>query len=151
MPGMDGLAVQQVLAADGEPRPFIFFSGKGNIATSVRAMKAGAIDFLTKPVDGRALLAAIARAEILDAKQRRADAELAAIREKVATLTRREQQVLTYVLAGSQNRHAAARLGIAERTIKLHRQRIMEKLGLRAVADLVRLAQRAGIAPAPMS
>ena len=149
MPGLDGLALQQILAARDIQRPIIFLTGKGDIPTSVRAMKAGAIDFLTKPVEDKDLLNAIARAEIDDTKARQIGADLAAIKAKIATLTRRECEVLSHVVAGRLNKQIAADLGTVEKTIKVHRGRMMEKLGVRSVADLVRLAEKAGIsAPA---
>ena len=146
MPGLDGLALQQIFTASGNQRPVIFLTGKGDIPKSVRAMKAGAIDFLTKPVSDRTLLDAIARAEGVDAKTRQTGAELAAINAKIATLTPREREVLTHVVGGSLNKQIAAKLGTVEKTIKVHRGRMMEKLGVRTVADLVRLAEKAGVA-----
>jgi FixJ family two-component response regulator len=145
MPGLNGLELQQALAATGQPRPIVFLSGKGDIPTSVRAMKAGAVDFLVKPVDDRALLAAIARAAEQDAKSRRDYAELATIEQRLLSLTPREREVLAHVVAGKLNKQIAADLGTVEKTIKVHRSRMMEKMGVRTVADLVRLAERVGI------
>jgi FixJ family two-component response regulator len=145
MPGLDGLELQQALTDEGSCRPIIFVTGKGDIPTSVRAMKAGAVDFLTKPVNDRDLLAAIARAEIEDDKSRRIRSELASIQAKIMTLTPREREVLTYVVAGRLNKQIAGELGTVEKTIKVHRSRMMEKLGVRTVADLVRMAGKAGI------
>ncbi len=145
MPGLDGLALQQVLTAAGNQRPIIFLTGKGDIPTSVRAMKAGAIDFLTKPVRGKDLLDAIARAEGVDAKTRQSHAEMLAIEAKIATLTSREREVLSYVIRGRLNKQIAGDLGVVEQTVKVHRGRMMAKLGVRTVADLVRLAEKAGI------
>jgi FixJ family two-component response regulator len=145
MPGLDGLQLQQALADGGIHRPVIFLTGKGDIPTSVRAMKAGAIDFLTKPVSARDLLAAIARAEEQDVRTRKIDADLESIRARMASLTPREREVLTHVVAGRLNKQIAGDLGTVEKTIKVHRSRMMEKLGVRTVADLVRLAQKAGI------
>jgi FixJ family two-component response regulator len=147
MPGLDGLALQQALTAGETHRPVIFITGKGDIPTSVRAMKAGAIDFLTKPVSDTILLEAIARARQQDARLRDEHAALAAIAAKLARLTPREREVLTHVVAGRLNKQIAGELGTVEKTIKVHRSRIMEKLGVRTVADLVRLAERAGISP----
>jgi FixJ family two-component response regulator len=146
MPGLDGLALQQIFTASGNRRPVIFLTGKGDIPKSVRAMKAGAIDFLTKPVSDRNLLNAIARAEGVDAKTRQTGAEVAAIEAKIATLTPREREVLTHVIAGRLNKQIAGDLGTVEKTIKVHRGRMMEKLGVHTVVDLVRLAEKAGIA-----
>jgi FixJ family two-component response regulator len=146
MPGLDGLALQQVFKASGNQRPILFLTGKGDIPKSVRAIKAGAIDFLTKPVNDKDLLDAIARAEEVDTRTRRSSADVAAIQAKIATLTPREREVLTHVIAGRLNKQIAGDLGTVEKTIKVHRGRMMDKLGVRTVADLVRLAEKAGIA-----
>jgi FixJ family two-component response regulator len=145
MPGLDGLELQQALSGRGSQRPVIFLTGKGDIPTSVRAMRAGAIDFLTKPVNDDDLLAAIARAVKQDAETRHAGAELDSINARVAILTPREREVMTHVIAGRLNKQIAGDLGTVEKTIKVHRGRVMEKLGVRSVADLVRLAEKAGI------
>jgi FixJ family two-component response regulator len=145
MPDFNGLQLQQALTAGGTQRPVIFITGKGDIPTSVRAMKAGAIDFLTKPVSERDLLDAIDRAKQQDAKNRQIQAELTLIQAKIATLTPREREVLAHVVAGRLNKQIAGDLGTVEKTIKVHRSRMMEKLGVRTVADLVRLAEKAGI------
>jgi FixJ family two-component response regulator len=145
MPGVNGLDLQHALMAVSQPRPIIFLTGKGDIPTSVRAMRAGAIDFLTKPVDGGALLAAIARAADQDAKSRHDHAALTAIQVRLLSLTPREREVLAHVVAGKLNKQIAADLGTVEKTVKVHRSRMMEKMGVRSVADLVRLAERAGI------
>jgi FixJ family two-component response regulator len=147
MPGLDGLELQQAMTAAGVQRPIIFITGKGDIPTSVRAMKAGAIDFLPKPVRGEELLRAIDSAREEDTKNRGIQAELASIQAKIATLTPREREVLTHVIAGRLNKQIAGALGTVEKTIKVHRGRMMEKLGVRSVADLVRLAEKAGISP----
>ena len=145
MPGLDGLALQELLTATACHRPVIFITGKGDIPTSVRAMRAGAVDFLTKPVSDRDLLAAIARAAEQDARLRQSHAELSTIQARIATLTPRERQVLAHVVAGRLNKQIAGELGTVEKTIKVHRSRMMEKLGVRTVADLVRLAEKVGI------
>lgn len=145
MPELDGLALQEALTADGVQRPVIFITGVGDIPTSVRAMKAGAIDFLTKPVDEKDLLAAIARAEERDREDRQAQGEVTLISARVATLTPREREVLTHVVAGRLNKQIAGDLGTSEKTIKVHRARMMQKMGVRTVADLVRLAGKVGI------
>ena len=145
MPGLDGLELQQALSAEGSQRPVIFLTGKGDIPTSVRAMRAGAIDFLTKPVNDADLLAAIARAVKEDARTRHANAEFDQIKARFAILTPREREVMTHVIAGRLNKQIAGDLGTVEKTIKVHRGRVMEKLGVRSVADLVRLAEKAGI------
>ena len=146
MPGLDGLALQQIFTAGGNRRPVIFLTGKGDIPMSVRAIRAGAVDFLTKPVRDEDLLNAIARAEGVDAKTRQTSAEVAAIEAKIATLTPREREVLTHVIAGRLNKQIAGDLGTVEKTIKVHRGRMMEKLGVHTVVDLVRLAEKAGVA-----
>jgi FixJ family two-component response regulator len=148
MPGLDGLALQEALGAEGVHRPVIFITGKGDVPTSVRAMKAGAVDFLTKPVSDTNLLAAIAHAVQLDTATRRERAERASIESKLATLTPREREVLGHVVAGRLNKQIAGDLGTVEKTIKVHRGRMMEKLGVRTVADLVRMAEKAGVSPA---
>jgi FixJ family two-component response regulator len=145
MPGLDGLALQQALTSGGCNRPVIFLTGKGNIPASVRAMKAGAIDFLTKPVNDCDLLQAIASAQEQDARSREVDAELASIQAKMRTLTPREREVLTHVVAGRLNKQIAADLGTGEKTVKVHRGRMMKKLGVHSVPDLVRVAQKVRI------
>lgn len=148
MPDLDGLQLQQALAADAVKRPIIFLTGTGDIPISVRAMKAGAIDFLTKPVRKNELFAAISRAEQVDIQFRLASTELAAVKSRIESLTPRELEVLSHVVAGRLNKQIAGDLGTVEKTIKFHRGHIMKKLGVRTVADLVRLAERAGIAAA---
>jgi FixJ family two-component response regulator len=145
MPGLDGLELQQALSAEGSQRPVIFLTGKGDIPTSVRAMKAGAIDFLTKPVGDGDLLAAIANAEQEDTETRSVVADLNSINARFASLTPREHEVMTHVISGRLNKQIAGDLGTVEKTIKVHRGRVMHKLGVRSVADLVRLAEKAGI------
>lgn len=151
MPGIDGLELQRALAVGEDTyRPIIFLTGKADIPTSVRAMKAGAVDFLTKPANDGDLLAAIARAEDQDFRARRDSAELEAIKRKIATLTPREREVLTHVVAGRLNKQIAGDLGTVEKTIKVHRGRMMEKMGVHTVADLVRLAEKVGVGKSTM-
>ncbi|MBX9647978.1 MAG: response regulator [Xanthobacteraceae bacterium] len=147
MPDFDGLELQQALTAVGNQRPVIFLTGAGDIPTSVRAMKAGAIDFLTKPVSEDALLAAIAHAVQVDTENRQVSSEVDSINARFARLTPREQEVMTHVIAGRLNKQIAGHLGTVEKTIKVHRGRVMEKMAVRSVADLVRLAEKAGISP----
>jgi FixJ family two-component response regulator len=143
MPDIDGLELQRALtAAGGSHRPILFVTGKGDIPTSVRAMKAGAIDFLTKPVKDKDLFEAVSSAEALDTESRRLHSELESMQAKVRTLTPREREVLTHVVAGRLNKQIAGDLGTVEKTIKVHRSRMMEKLGIRMVADLVRMAEK---------
>ena len=108
-------------------------------------MRAGAVDFLTKPVSDRSLLDAIARAEEQDGKSRQVQVEMSAIEARITSLTPREREVLTHVVAGRMNKQIAGDLGIVEKTIKVHRGRVMEKLGVRTIVDLVRIAEKAGI------
>jgi FixJ family two-component response regulator len=147
MPGLDGLELQQQLADESIERPIIFLTGRGDIPTSVRAMRAGAVDFLTKPVRREQLLTAIARAEEVDTKAREARIKRQSIECRLANLTPREREVMMHVVAGRLNKQIAVSLGTVEKTVKVHRGRMMAKLGVRSVADLVRLTQQAGIAP----
>jgi FixJ family two-component response regulator len=148
MSELDGLHLQQALLETGSERPIIFLSGKGDVSTSVRAMKAGAVDFLTKPVKREALFSAVVRAAKVDALSRLKRDESKSIGDLLATLTHREREVLEYVIAGRLNKQIAASLGTVEKTVKVHRGRMMSKLGVKSVADLVRLADKAGIVPA---
>ena len=147
MPGLDGIELQAALKAGGVERPVIFITGVGDIPVTVQAMKAGAVDFLTKPVKSRQLLAAVALAAEKEAQALELRSELAAVNDRVLRLTPREREVLTHVIAGQLNKQIAADLGTVEKTIKLHRGRVMHKMGVRTVADLVRIAERAGIRP----
>jgi len=149
MPGFDGLQMQQVLADRGSALPIIFLTGHGDIPSSVRAMKRGAVDFLTKPVNGDDLLAAVRNAIGRCEALHREREEIADIRRRFTTLTPREREVLAHVLSGKLNKQIAADLGTIEHTIKVHRARVMQKMQARTLAALVRLAQRAGIEPAP--
>lgn len=151
MAELDGLHLQQALIETGSERPIIFLTGKGDVSTSVRAMKAGAVDFLTKPVKREALFSAVVRAAKVDALSRQKRDESKSIGDRLATLTHREREVLEYVIAGRLNKQIAASLGTVEKTVKVHRGRMMAKLGVRSVADLVRLADKAGITPAYVS
>jgi FixJ family two-component response regulator len=147
MPGASGLDLQQSLSRMEERLPIIFLTGHGDIPASVRAMKAGAVDFLTKPVRREALLTAVQDALGLDAKSRAARAASRELTARYESLTPREQEVLAHVLSGKLNKQIAYDLGTAERTIKAHRASIMEKLRVQSVAELVRLAQELGIEP----
>ena len=145
MPGMDGMALQQALAARASALPVIFLTGHGDIDTGVQAMKFGAADFLTKPVDGDKLLSAV-RAAVERNRQTHLDrTELDDILERFANLTPRERQVLALIVEGKLNKQAAAELGTVEKTIKVHRARVMTKMKVRSLAELVRLADRVGI------
>ena len=147
MPEFDGLELQRRLATLSGSRPIVFLSGAGDIPTSVRAMRAGAIDFLTKPINRDDLLAAIARAEQYDTIERHLQCERQSADNKLAELTPREREVMTHVVAGRLNKQIAASLGTVEKTIKVHRGRMMAKLGIRSVADLVRFAELAKVQP----
>jgi len=145
MPGLNGLQLQQALSAFGRTWPIIFLTGHGDIPTSVRAMKAGAVDFLMKPVDEAALLNAITQALALDGAARAERSVRHELEERVATLTPREYEVFCQVVTGLLNKQIAARLGTTEKTIKVHRGRVMEKLGVQSLARLVQLADSLGI------
>jgi FixJ family two-component response regulator len=147
LPGLNGLELQEALATSGCARSIIFITGQGDIPMSVRAMKAGAVDFLTKPVDDKLLLAAIRTAIDRDRLARRARADSEFVAQRLATLTHREREVLEHVVAGQLNKEIARDLGTVEKTIKVHRARVMAKMGVQTLADLVRVAERIGIAP----
>ena len=142
MPGINGLELQEKLAALHRVIPIIFVTGYGSIPESVKAMKAGAVDFLEKPYEEKTLLAAIDRAIKKDILFRQDNNELAAIRKRFACLTPREREVFALVVAGMLNKQVAYDLGVAEKTIKVHRARIMQKMAAGSLADLVRLAER---------
>lgn len=145
MPEGGGLEVQRMLQAGGESRPIIFLSGHADVPETVLAMKGGAFEFLTKPVEDEILLGAVFSAIEKDASERSARAALAEIRHRIDLLTPRELQVLQGVVAGKLNKQSASELGIVEKTIKAHRARVMEKLQAHSLAELVLLAARAGI------
>jgi FixJ family two-component response regulator len=148
LPGLDGLEVQQALSAADCARPIVFITGRGDIPTTVRAMKGGAVDFLTKPVNDSDLLAAVRNAIEIDRVAREAQVETGALKQRLASLTPREREVLAHVVGGRLNKQIAADLGTVEKTIKVHRARIMEKMAVRSLADLVRVAERLGLPPA---
>lgn len=145
MPGLNGLELQAALTVKGSAIPIIFLTGHGNIPTSVQAMKRGALDFLTKPVNDDDLLKAVQAAIEKDRLARIARAELEDIQARLDSLTPREREVLTHVVSGQLNKQTAADLGTVEKTIKVHRGRVMEKMKVHSVAELVHLAERAGI------
>jgi FixJ family two-component response regulator len=142
MPGLDGLALQQHLSRSGCARPVVFITGVGDVPTSVRAMRAGAVHFLPKPVHLDELVAAITEALERDAAARCRLAEQAAVESRLTALTSREREVLDLVVAGKMNKQIAAELGAAEKTIKVHRGRVMRKMQVRSVAELVTLTAR---------
>jgi FixJ family two-component response regulator len=141
LPGASGLELQRELADGGGP-PIIFITGHGDIPSSVRAMKAGAVEFLPKPFGDQELLQAIDAALALDRKGRRERAELAELQKHYARLTPREREVLPLVVAGLANKQTAAELGTSEITIGVHRGQIMRKMGAQSLAELVRMADR---------
>jgi FixJ family two-component response regulator len=147
LPGTNGLELQHQLAA-GDAPPIVFITGHGDIPSTVRAMKAGAIEFLSKPFGEQELLTAIDAAIFLDRETRRKRSELAELQQHYSLLTPREREVLTFVVAGFANKQAAGDLGIAENTIGVHRGQIMRKMGARSLAELVRMADKLGIARA---
>jgi FixJ family two-component response regulator len=138
LPRLNGLAIQQALLASGCERFVIFMTCRGDVAASVQAMKAGAVDFLVKPFDDEDFLAAVHSALARDTQARMVRCELESIRWRLSTLTPREHQVLQHVVLGRLNKQIAADLGIAEKTIKVHRARAMEKMGVDSLAELVR-------------
>jgi FixJ family two-component response regulator len=145
MPGLNGLELQEHLAASDCHRPIIFLTGNGDISKSVRAMKAGAVNFLTKPVDDHELLKAVEEALRVDVSVRARWSSRHSVAEKLDTLTPRERQVFEKVVAGRLNKQIAAELGIVEKTIKVHRSRMMRKMNATSVVDLVHLASLAGV------
>lgn len=145
MPGLSGLDLQQALARSGYGVPIVFVTGHGDIPMSVHAMKAGAVDFLTKPFGVADLLAAVGRAIAKDAEDRGEAGRRAEVQDRLSRLTPRELEVLALVVTGMLNKQIAAALGIGEKTVKVHRARVMEKMEAGSVAELVRLADRAGV------
>jgi FixJ family two-component response regulator len=145
LPEMDGLELQECLLARGCRLPIIFVSGRADVLTSVCAMRAGALNFLTKPVRESQLLHALDEALEIDAAQRRLSSARSTRARRLARLTPRERQVLDYVVAGRMNKQIAADLGTVEQTVKVHRARVMRKLGVRSLAELVRLTAAAEV------
>jgi FixJ family two-component response regulator len=148
MPGMSGPEVQERLLATGRAFAVVFLTGRGDIPTTVRTIKAGAVDFLTKPVRSAELLRAVEQALARVCAESTRRVEAAVHGQRLERLTPRERDVLAEVIAGRSNKLIGQRLGVAEQTVKLHRARVMEKLEVPSVAELVRFAQRAGIEPA---
>ncbi len=149
MPALSGLQLQERLALAGSTLPIVFLTGHGDIPMSERAIKAGAEDFLSKPVSKATLLGAVQRALAHWDERRELNARLGAMRALVATLTPRETEVFAMVVRGNLNKQIAHKLGTSERTIKAHRKRIMEKLRVRSLAELVSVAERLGLLAAP--
>jgi FixJ family two-component response regulator len=145
MPEIDGLELQAALRDGASSRPIIFLTGHGGVPESVAAMKAGATDFFEKPAEPSELLAAVNRAIALDAQRRAEALEFADLTRRLAMLTPREREVFERVVAGRLNKQIAHELGVSEKTVKVHRGRVMEKMETRSVAELARLAERLGI------
>ena len=148
MPGLSGMDLQEELGQANCSMPIIFITGHGNIPMGVQAMKRGAVDFLTKPFDDEELLQAVKKAIEKDREAKTERAEVHDLRRRIELLTPREKEILRYVITGMLNKQIALKLDIAEKTVKIHRGRIMEKLRVDSVAELVRLADKAGIKPA---
>jgi FixJ family two-component response regulator len=145
MPGLTGLDLQEALRVAGQRLSIVFITGHRDVPASVKAMKAGAVDFLTKPVDAETLLAAIRQAVARTLTDRRRQARVAEVRDRIATLTPREAAVFALVVTGMLNKQIGAELGIAEKTVKVHRARVMEKMQAGSLAELVRLADEGSV------
>ena len=145
LPGLSGLDLQRRLAQTNHEIPIVFITGHGDIPMSVRAIKAGAVEFLTKPFRDQDLLDAVRLAVERDREARRRETEMADLRQRYASLTTREQEVLQYVVRGIINKQIAAEIGISEPTVKLHRGRMMDKMGAESLADLIIWAQKLGV------
>jgi FixJ family two-component response regulator len=151
MPGRSGLELQRLLSEGDIPLPVIFITGHGDIPMTVRAMRAGAVDFLPKPFGKDDLLAAIRRALESAAHDREGRDEVAAIRRRAALLTPREREVLALVVSGMLNKQVGGHIGVSEKTVKFHRGNVMQKMAADSLAELVRMAERIGITGQPSS
>jgi FixJ family two-component response regulator len=147
MPECSGLELQQRLLQQGVGLPVVFVTGHGDVPSSVRAMRDGAMDFLLKPVDADALIAAVRRGIERDREQRARRSERSGIEGRLASLTPREREILPHLVTGRLNKQIAAEFGIVEKTVKVHRARILHKFGVNSLAELVRLAALVGIGP----
>jgi FixJ family two-component response regulator len=147
LPGLNGLELQHALARSDETLPIIFITGHGDIAMSVKAMKAGAVDFLPKPFSADELLAAVQQALKNSVSGASDQAKLVEVRRRYATLTPRERDVMGGVVAGKLNKQIAAELGSGEKAVKVHRARVMQKMQARSLPDLVRMASRLNLGP----
>ena len=145
MPGLSGMDLQRELTQSGIHIPIIFITGHGDIPMSVRAMKAGAVEFLTKPFRSRSLLEAVRAAIETDRSAHKARSETGELRQRYEQLTPREREVMALVVAGQLNKQVASELSTTERTIKFHRAHIMQKMGVESLADLVRMAEKLGV------
>jgi len=148
MPGIDGLALQEMLARTQPHLSLVFITGQGDVPISVKAMKGGAVDFLEKPVDRKALLEAIRRAAERSREQKVSRAEIDDLRRRYELLTARERQVFQLVTAGLLNKQVAGELGTSEQTIKVHRARVIVKMNAESLAELVRMADQLQVRPA---
>jgi FixJ family two-component response regulator len=147
LPGVSGLDLQEAVANGENPLPIVFLTGHGEVPDSVRAMKSGAVDFLTKTADGSELLEAVRLALARDAEDRNARERRQAIRTRYERLTPREREVFAHLISGQLNKQVGFDLGISERTIKIHRHQVLEKMEADSVADLVRMAAELQITP----
>jgi FixJ family two-component response regulator len=147
LPGISGLEFQRQLAQTGIDIPIVFITAHGDIPISVRAMKAGAVEFLTKPFHDQDLLDAIQLALERDRTRRIQEAEVAILRERFQSLTTRQQEVLRLVVSGRHNKQIAAEIGTSEATVKVHRSQLMKKMWASSTAELVRMSERLGIIP----
>jgi len=148
MPEMDGLTLQKSMMKNGDTRPVIFLTGQASVSSTVHALQAGAVDFLEKPVNATDLFSAVERAAVLDRKTRYETTERKTIWERYERLSKREREVLHLVIAGHLNKQMAYRLGIVEKTVKVHRRRMLMKMKVHTVADLVRMTETIGVRPA---
>jgi FixJ family two-component response regulator len=145
MPGVTGLDLQKTLKSALHGIPIVFITGHGDVSMSVSAMKAGAIDFLTKPFEGKDLLSAVQRAVAIDTRGLGAEARTGEVQKRANLLTPRQRQVFALVVTGMLNKQIASELRIAEKTVKVHRAQVMEKMRAGSVAELVRLADEIGV------
>jgi len=148
MPGLNGFDLQKELDTSSAILPIIFITGHGDIPMSVKAMKSGAVDFLPKPVKDKVLLAAVEQALVRAEREFGERMELASVQRRLASLTPREREVMAMVVRGLLNKQIAFELGTVEKTVKVHRARVMEKMEVQSLAELVRIAERAGIGEA---
>jgi FixJ family two-component response regulator len=145
MPGLTGLELQERLVAAGRGMPIVFVTGHADVPKSVKAMKGGAVDLLTKPVDAKDLIAAIQRCVAKSAQDLSTAARVTEVQQRVKMLTSREMEVFAFVVTGMLNKQIASALAIGEKTVKVHRARVMQKMRAGSVAELVRLADRIGV------
>ena len=145
LPGLSGLAFQEQLAKDGIALPIIFITGHGDVPMTVRAMKAGAVEFLSKPFDDQVLLDAINGAIERDRQRRRHAGQLAELQARYGSLTEREREIFKLVVGGQLNKQIAAELGLAVVTVKVHRAQVMQKMAAKSIVDLVRMADQLGV------